>query len=145
MTKPENRTKSRRSAREAAFQAAYQCFVGGIEIDKAVHEALTRGNYSQEAAELVRALATGAVTKPEETELRFAKFLRGDWSIDRLAVTDRLLLRLAVFEMYERPETPKKVVIAESVRLAKKYGTAESGPFVNGVLAKVFEDCPKED
>ena len=60
-----------------------------------------------------------------------------DWTLDRMPAVDRNLLRLAVYELLERPDVPLAAVISEAVELAKRYSTDESGRFVNGVLAAV--------
>jgi transcription antitermination protein NusB len=60
-----------------------------------------------------------------------------DWTIDRMPVVDRTLLRMATFELLDRSDVPTGVVISEAVELAKQYSTEESGRFVNGVLAAV--------
>lgn len=60
-----------------------------------------------------------------------------DWTLDRMPAIDRNLLRLAVFELRERPDIPLGAVISEAVELAKVYSTDESGRFVNGVLSSV--------
>jgi N utilization substance protein B len=60
-----------------------------------------------------------------------------DWSVERMPVVDRSLLRIAVFELLERPEVPTGAVISEAVELAKTYSTDESGRFVNGVLGAI--------
>ena len=60
-----------------------------------------------------------------------------DWELDRMAVVDRNILRLAAFELLEHTQTPVAVVIDEAVELAKRYSTDQSGPFVNGVLATI--------
>jgi transcription antitermination protein NusB len=59
------------------------------------------------------------------------------WTIDRMPILDRNLLRLATFELAHMPETPVGVVIDEAVELAKQYSTEASGGFVNGVLATI--------
>lgn len=59
------------------------------------------------------------------------------WSLDRMAVVDRVLLRIGAFELALCPEVPTAVVIDEAVELAKRYSTEESGRFVNGVLARL--------
>ena len=58
-----------------------------------------------------------------------------DWTLERLPTVDRLLLRMALYEMLYEPETPRPVVINEAVELAKKFSTEDSGRFVNGVLS----------
>lgn len=60
-----------------------------------------------------------------------------DWSLDRMPAVDRALLRLATFELVERPELAVAVIITEAVELAKAYSTEPSARFVNGVLAAV--------
>ena len=60
-----------------------------------------------------------------------------DWSVPRMAPVDRAILRLAVYELAHRPQTPTAVVLNEAVELANLYSTAASGRFVNGVLATV--------
>ena len=57
-----------------------------------------------------------------------------NWDIERLAIVDKNILRLGVGEIKYTPETPVKVVIDEAIELAKRYGSADSGRFTNGVL-----------
>ena len=137
--------KSRRAAREAAFQAAYQCLVGRSSIDRAISQALERTPFTPDAEELLRTLANGMVTDSKALEEKFSKYLKEGWTLDRIAVSDRLVLRLATYELFNMPDLPPKVSIAEAVKIAKKFGTADSGRFVNGVLAKVLLDSPKKD
>lgn len=59
------------------------------------------------------------------------------WSVARMPVIDRSILRLGLFELRHAPETPTAVVVSEAVRLAKTYSTERSGAFVNGVLASL--------
>lgn len=135
--------KSRRAAREAAFQAVYQCVCGGGSIDAAVTEALGRRTFSPEAAAFVRELGVGTVTGVSEIDARYSPFLKSGWTPDRLALVDRLVLRLAVFELWGMPEIPPKVTITEAVELAKRFGGADSGSFINGVLGRVLQVSPK--
>ncbi len=59
------------------------------------------------------------------------------WALDRMPAVDRALLRMAVWELLERPDIPTGAVISEAVELAKTYSTEESGRFVNGVLGSI--------
>ena len=59
------------------------------------------------------------------------------WTLDRMPAIDRQLLRLATYELLDRPDVPLAVVIDEAVELAKQYSTDDSGRYVNGVLAAV--------
>ena len=60
-----------------------------------------------------------------------------DWSLERMPAVDRNILRVAVYELLERPDVPTGAVISEAVELAKQFSTDESGRFVNGLLASV--------
>jgi N utilization substance protein B len=62
------------------------------------------------------------------------------WRLDRMAVVDRLVLRMAVAELLEPDGPPAAVVIDEAVELAKTYSTEESGAFVNGILSTIAAD-----
>lgn len=62
-----------------------------------------------------------------------------DWDLDRMAVVDRNVLRLAVAELLDRPEVPTAVILNEAVELASAYSTDDSGRFVNGVLATLAD------
>lgn len=69
------------------------------------------------------------------------------WRLDRMAQVDRNVLRLAAFELAARPRTPRGVVLAEAVRLARRYGSEHSAGFVNGVaeaLAQKLRTSPAE-
>jgi N utilization substance protein B len=60
-----------------------------------------------------------------------------NWSLDRMAVVDRNVLRMAVYEILFRMDIPTSVSINEAIEIAKKFGTDESGAFVNGILDRV--------
>lgn len=59
------------------------------------------------------------------------------WTLDRMAVIDRTLLRMAAYELLERPDVPVGAIVSEAVELAKRFSTEDSGRFVNGILAAV--------
>lgn len=122
---------SRRLAREFALQALF-----GIEVGhRAPEEMLAETCGSTESAQrtFVSDLVFGTIERTEESDALIAPLLEG-WTIDRLPTIDRLLLRMAVFELAHR-DTPPPVVINEAVELAKKFSTEDSGRFVNGVLS----------
>jgi len=67
-----------------------------------------------------------------------------NWRLDRMAAIDRNILRLGAYEMLFRPEVPAKVAINEALELAKRYSTAQSSRFVNGILDRVLQ-CQVQD
>ena len=68
-----------------------------------------------------------------------------NWRLGRMAVVDRNILRLAMFELMHEPDTPAAVVIDEAIEIAKKFGAEESGRFVNGVLDRIADDFGRTD
>jgi N utilization substance protein B len=60
-----------------------------------------------------------------------------NWKISRMPVVDRNIMRMATFELLKRPDIPHTVTINEAVEIGKKYGTKDSGPFINGVLDRI--------
>lgn len=66
-----------------------------------------------------------------------------NWEMDRIALIDRLLLRMAIAEFLYFPDIPPKVSINEAIEIAKEYSTAKSGKFVNGILDSIFSELKK--
>jgi transcription antitermination protein NusB len=79
-------------------------------------------------------------TEIDDLIRRFAK----DWTLERMPVVDRNLLRIGVYELLQRPDVPTGAVISEAVELARRYSTEESGRFVNGMLGRIAEEVRPE-
>jgi N utilization substance protein B len=127
---------SRRHARELALQALYGSEVGKRPPDEMLTETLAHTDAS-EARAFVRDLVLGTLENCEESDAVIAPLLEG-WSLERLPTIDRIVLRMSVFELRHRKETPPPVVINEAVELAKKFSTEDSGRYVNGVLSRAL-------
>jgi N utilization substance protein B len=84
-------------------------------------------------------VVAGVGERQEELDELIGRFAR-DWTVDRMPVVDRTLLRIAVYELLHRPDVPTGAVISEAVELAKRFSTEESGRFVNGVLARIADE-----
>lgn len=87
----------------------------------------------------VRTLVAHAVATREEADRRIAAASVG-WPLERMAVIDRIVLRLALAELLDPDGPPVAVVIDEAVELVKEYSTDESGGFVNGILSTIARD-----
>jgi N utilization substance protein B len=122
---------SRRHARELALQALYGSEIGKRPPDEMLTDA-------SEYRAFVRDLVQGTLENADESDAIIAPLLEG-WTLERLPTIDRIVLRMSVFELYHRKETPPPVVLNEAVELAKKFSTEDSGRYVNGVLARVLE------
>ena len=78
-------------------------------------------------------LVRGVVERQQEIDGRIATAAE-HWRLERMAVVDRNVLRLAVFEMLHQADTPTAVVIDEAIEVSKKFGSEDSGTFINGIL-----------
>lgn len=125
---------SRRRTRELALRVLFEVDVGRQALETALERVRAEVN-DQEWAYL-RALCEGTWAARRELDTALAA-LTTTWPLDRLANTDRTLLRLAAYELTQT-EMPPQVVINEAVELAKRYGTDDSGRFVNGVLGALL-------
>ncbi len=125
---------SRRHARELALQTLFGIEVGHRDPAEMLEELTER---VPDARPFVKDLVFGTIEFSDESDATIIPLLEG-WTIERLPTIDRLLLRMGLFELRHRPETPHPVVINEAVELAKKFSTEDSGRFVNGVLSRAF-------
>lgn len=78
-------------------------------------------------------LVDGVYATRDQLDAKISKAAK-HWRLERMAVVDRNILRMALFEMNRSPETPPPVVIDEAIEVARRFGTDESARFVNGVL-----------
>ena len=125
---------SRRHARELALQALYGAEIGHRTPAEMIDETVGTAA-AAETRVFVRELVLGTLENVAESDAIIAPLLEG-WTIDRLPTIDRIVLRMSVYELRHRAETPRPVVINEAVELAKKFSTEDSGRFINGVLSK---------
>jgi N utilization substance protein B len=143
----DSRWEGRRRAREAALQMLYQTEVGQLPFVEAVrtHHAIGTDavELDDESREYAVTLARGSWQAKVLIDGYLADATR-NWRVERLAVIDRLLLRLAVHELLDHPETPPRVVIDEAIELAREYSGEEAAKFVNGVLDGVFKRLREE-
>jgi transcription antitermination protein NusB len=124
------RPDERSDARERALYLLYEAHSKGIAPTATIDiQVLEPDDLTQE---LVRGVDHNL---PRLDELIAAK-AKG-WTLTRMPVLDLSVMRLAVFELLERPHVPTAVVLNEAVELAKRYSTDDSGRFVNGVLAAI--------
>jgi N utilization substance protein B len=92
--------------------------------------------------EFAQPLIEGMVTHRDELDERIRKYCE-NYNLDRISVVDRNVLRLAIYEMLYRDDIPPVVSINEAIELAKTFGGAESGKFVNGILDRVRKDLDR--
>ncbi len=128
--------RSRTKVREAALQTLYELDLMGGEVNETIETViggLKINNSGKEFYEFLVKCIRGTVDEIYRLIEEFSEH----WSIVMMAVVDRNILRLAIFELRQCKETTYKVVINESVELAKRFGSEDSGAFVNGILDRV--------
>ena len=129
-------TGMRRKARATALQALYEFDSVGHNVEAVVERLLAGGSLSEENSSFVRELVSGVVQNREEIDYHIQNFAP-TWPIEQMAVVDRSILRLAIFEILFDNKVPVKVAINEAVELAKLFASANSAKFINGVLGSV--------
>ncbi len=139
---------SRVLARETAFKALFQLDFNRGEVDeRETYETLAitaavedsqetgEGELKEENITYVIDSVKNVMAHREEIDAIIKDYLKKNWTLERIAAADRNILRLAVYELkFAEPPIPVGVAINEAVKLAKKYGTDDSGRFVNGIL-----------
>jgi transcription antitermination protein NusB len=128
---PGTRSAARRRALDILFEADL--------LGRPVAEVLARHRQDPEAGApdaYTVELVDGVAGSLDELDARITDAAE-HWTIERMPLVDRNLLRLAAFELAARPEVPTAVVLDEAIELAKLLSTADSGRFVNGVLANI--------
>jgi N utilization substance protein B len=127
---------NRRKSRELAMQALFYMDIcpgdSRDQLDAYVHNFSPSKNVLPFFLDLVK-----GVIKSRKTIDSVIERFSSNWKIHRMPCVDRNILRVAVFELLYRPEIPLKVSINEAIDIGKKFGTHESGPFINGILDSI--------
>jgi N utilization substance protein B len=129
---------SRRSrAREIALQALFQEDLNPANSLENLGAFLAARLQEEPLREFAKQLVLGVKRNQDELDQLLAE-KAANWSVPRMAATDRNLLRLGAYEL-RYSDTPDRVAIDEAIELAKRYGTANSPQFINGILDKLIE------
>jgi N utilization substance protein B len=127
---------ARRKGRELALQVLYQLEMSGETSEAGLNAFADSFELSPKAREFAWALVHGVRERRAEIDARIAE-ASDHWRIERLSRIDANVIRIAVHEMTVPPGLPMEIAINEAVEIARKFGTQESAPFVNGVLDAV--------
>jgi transcription antitermination factor NusB len=119
--------------------ALYQADILGSEFTSDAREWLSSIGRDKEMRSFATELFDNTIRHLPEIDSLIAKAAQ-NWQLKRMAAIDRALLRMAVNELLYHSEVPPKVVINEALELAKRYSTAASGSFVNGILDRIHKD-----
>ena len=129
--------RKRTRARQFALEVLYQTDLCGAAIlEEALADMAERAGDSS-VSEFAATLVRGTLEKLPEIDPVIREVAQ-NWDLSRMATIDRNVLRLGAYELLHRPEVPPKVAVDEAIRLAKKFSTAESSAFVNGILDRLM-------
>lgn len=133
----------RRQGREAALQVLYFWEIGRTEPQAALDAffAEHQPEADDEVVAFASRLVLGTVGEVEDLDAIIAQHSH-HWRVERLATIDRLILRMAVWELRHDPDTPPAVVMNEALELAREFSTDDAVRFVNGILDSVKKATP---
>lgn len=125
---------SRIETRELAMEFLFQCFFRNDPVADQID--LFKENNPEMTGEesYFIDVVYGVINKRDEIDSLFVPFLK-KWKLERLPLTDRIILEIAVYEITKLDDIPTSVSINEAVKLAKKFGTDNSASYINGVLS----------
>jgi N utilization substance protein B len=136
---------SRRKARECALQMLFAADISDARADDLVRlywTELSDTDVEEAAREFATRLATGTMARVAELDERIRSRAE-HWRISRMAIVDRNILRLAVYEFLHEP-TPRTVAINEALEIARRFSTFEATQFINGILDAIKRDLDEE-
>ncbi|UCD71707.1 MAG: transcription antitermination factor NusB [Syntrophobacterales bacterium] len=126
----------RRRAREIALQVLYQRELSCVEVEEALHLFWNNFEVLKGAMDFSERLIKGVEQHREDLD-RIIEQYSSNWKVDRMTHVDRTILRIAVYELLYCDDIPPRVAINEAIDIGKKYGSEDSGAFINGILDKV--------
>lgn len=127
----------RRTARECALQLLFQMDIAGEDVETAIPKFWQlKEDINDQVREFCDALGRGYWDNRELID-RIISENASNWRLDRMAVVDRNIMRISIYEFLFRDDIPEKVSINEAIEIAKRYGGPESTQFINGILDAV--------
>jgi transcription antitermination factor NusB len=126
----------RRQSRETALQILYALDITRVNVREMLRDGWTEKMLSPEIRDFTTALVTGVIERRDEIDACIQE-CSTNWSLERIGLVERNILRFAIYELCFLPDIPPNVTINEAVEVAKKYGTDEAPAFINGILDRV--------
>ncbi|HGJ67207.1 TPA: transcription antitermination factor NusB [bacterium] len=129
--------RKRTKARESALQILYQVDITNDNINLVLEQYWKERKRNPEVIEFANQLTKGTISHLTEIDKIISSHSE-NWNIERMPIIDRNIIRLATYEILYIDDIPSKVTIDEAVDLANRFGSINSGKFVNGVLDKIM-------
>ena len=135
--------RRRRKSREFALQALYQLNISKQDATALLAQFQEHFLPDGEADEFLRRLVLGVLEHCKELDRLIERYSE-NWRLDRIDVIDRNILRMALFELLYCEDIPPKVTINEAIDLGKRYGSEDSGSFINGILDRIQNEIVRK-
>ena len=132
----------RRKSRELALQALYQLDVTKQDPSQVLAQFQQHFVPHEVKDEFLVRLVLGVLDHSQEIDRLIERFSE-NWRLDRMSIIDRNILRMATFELIYCEDIPPKVALNEAIDLGKKYGSEDSGSFINGILDRIQKELGK--
>jgi len=129
----------RRKAREYALQMLFQWDITHDTIEQIISTFWEGQDEPEETREFAEKLASGSIANVEKIDVLIQRHAE-NWRLDRMAVVDRNILRLATYEFLYDAETAKTIVINEAIEVARRFSAQESPQFINGILDSIRKE-----
>jgi N utilization substance protein B len=133
----------RRKSREFALQVLYQLDITKQDIIKTLAQFKDHFSGNKERDDFMERLVLGVLEHCQEID-RFIEKYSENWRLVRMNVIDRAILRMAIFELLYCGEIPPKVTLNEAIELGKRYGSEDSGSFINGILDRIQNEAVRK-
>jgi len=128
--------RKRRKSREFALQVLYQLDITEQDVSKVLTQFQNHFVGKGERDDFLERLVLGVTEHRSEIDELIERFSE-NWRLERMAVIDRTILRLAIFELLYCEDIPPKVTLNEAIELGKRFGSEDSGRFINGILDRI--------
>ena len=139
------RTRIETRARARALQALYAWDMrGGTELERVASQVWDDLAITPEERRVAGPIVRHVAQRQRTIDAELAE-VTTNWRLERMTRVDRNVLRIGAWELSTRSDIPRAVILDEAVEIAKRYGTEESGAFVNGVLDRIADDCGRAD
>ena len=129
----------RRQSREAALKLLYTLDITHAEVEEVLAATWVETVVPQDVRDFTTALVTGLMAHRGNIDALIQEW-SAHWSLERIGIVERNILRFAIHELLFMPDIPPKVTINEAVEVAKKYGAGEASLFINGILDRIAHE-----
>lgn len=133
----------RRKSREFALQILYQLDITKQDATKTLSQLQDHFSPNEKRDEFTERLVLGVLEHCQEID-GLVEQNSENWRLDRINIVDRNILRIAIFELLYCGEIPPKVTLNEAIDLGKRYGSEDSGSFINGILDRIQNEVVRK-